>query len=365
MEKQTHFALFVNSLQKGGAERVMANLADYLVNRGHLVTLVTDYQKEVEYPLNPGAKRILSDITAVEVTTSRIINIWHRLKKLRRIWKSERPDIILSFIGENNLKAVMTSRFLKIPVVVSVRCAPHTEYPGWFRHMLANVLFSLADGVVYQTNDYYSFFANTVNRRAVVLRNPMNPLFFRPRYTGEREKVIVNTSRTVDYKNQRLLINAFARIADKFPDYKVIIYGDGDLRKILQEEVDELGLSERIFLPGISDRLYEDIYQVAIHVLTSDYEGSPNALIEAMLLGLPCIATDCEGGGPKELIEHGVNGLLTPMKDVEKMTENLQYLIENPQIAEQLGLEAHKIQSEFRFEKIAESWEQYLISKLK
>jgi len=365
MEKQTHFALYVNSLQKGGAERVMANLADYLVNRGHLVTLVTEYQWEVEYPLNPYAKRILSDITTTEVTNSRIINIWRRLKKLRRIWKSEKPDIILSFIGENNLKAVMTSRFLNIPVVVSVRCAPHTEYPGWFRRTLANVLFSLADGVVYQTNEYYSFFAGTVNRQAIVLKNTMNPLYFRPRYSGERKKVIVNTSRTVDYKNQRLLIKAFARIADKFPEYKVIIYGDGDLRKILQNEVDELGLSERIFLPGISDRLHEDIYQAAIHVLTSDYEGSPNALIEAMLLGLPCIATDCEGGGPKELIKHGVNGLLTPMKDVDKMTENLQYLMENPHIAEQLGIEAHKIQDEYKLEKIADSWEQYLLGKVK
>ena len=365
-----HIAFLISSLSKGGSERVLVNLADYLVNRGHQVTVVTQYQKEDEYPLNKKAKRILSDITAAETTGSRIRNFYRRFMKLRRIWQNprgdgEKPDIILSFIGMNNFMAIITSRFLKIPAVVAVRCAPHTEYTTRFMRNAANFLFRFADGVIYQTEAYHSFFSDAVNRRAIVLKNPMNPAFFRPRYQGEREKTIVNTSRVVSYKNQRLLIKAFDRIAEKFPEYELIIYGEGDMRTMLVDEVSELGLSGRIHLPGPSDRLHEVIYRATVHVLSSDFEGSPNALIEAMLLGLTCLAVDCAGGGPAELIKPGKNGLLTPLNDVDKMAENLQYLLENPDIAAQMGAEAHQLQEALKIEKIGADWEKYLMGKVK
>jgi glycosyltransferase involved in cell wall biosynthesis len=115
-------------------------------------------------------------------------------------------------------------------------------------------------------------------------------------------------------------------------------------------------------MPGNSDCLWEDIYRAGIYVICSNYEGSPNSLIEAMVLGLPCIATDCPCGGVAELIEHGVNGLLIPMRDPAKLTESLQYLLENPDVAESLGREAHRLQSLYAPAVVYAEWEKYLLA---
>ena len=150
-KKRLHVAMLIGALGKGGTERVLVNLSDYLIGKGFQVTVVTQYQKENEYPLHPKAKRIISDLTKEECSESRILNFIRRFSKLRKIWKKERPDVILSFIGKNNMMAILTSRFLKIPVAVAVRGDPMMEYYlGWMR-LAAKILFRLADGVILQT----------------------------------------------------------------------------------------------------------------------------------------------------------------------------------------------------------------------
>ncbi|MCL2717310.1 MAG: glycosyltransferase [Lachnospiraceae bacterium] len=355
-------ALFISNLETGGSQRVIVNIADYLITRGHQVTMVTQYESKNELWLNKNVKRVISDITAEEKTNSRIRNFYRRFMKLRRIWQSEQPDVILSFIGTNNLMAIMTTRFLAIPVAVSERGDPELTYLTKFLKFLARFLLRFANTIVLQTADSRKFFPPAVNRRAAILPNPVNPLFFRPRFEGEREKTIVAVGRVDENKNHRMLIQAFSKLADEYPDYQVIIYGEGDLRNTLISETAALGLAEKVHLPGKSNQIEEDIYRAGIYVLCSDTEGSPNSLIEAMLLGLPCIATDCPCGGPAELIEQGRNGLLIPPKDVNKMTENLQYLLENCQIAEEMGKNAHQLQAAYNPKVINEAWEKLLIS---
>ena len=159
-----HVAMLIGALTKGGAERVLVNLAADLTEKGHEVTMVTQYKKENEYPLPDGVKRVISDITEEEITGSRIVNFGRRFGKLRMIWKTERPDVILSFIGKNNMMAILTSRFLHIPVAVSVRAEPALEYyNGWMRFM-ARHLFASADGVILQTRQCFSFFPEKKNR---------------------------------------------------------------------------------------------------------------------------------------------------------------------------------------------------------
>lgn len=125
-----HMAFMIGALTKGGAERVMTNLIDYFIQKEHQVTLVTQYQREEEYTLNDKAKRILSDITPEETGKSRIINFVKRFRKLRNIWKAEKPDAILVFIGKNNIMTLLTAWGLHIPVIVSVRADPSQEYSG-------------------------------------------------------------------------------------------------------------------------------------------------------------------------------------------------------------------------------------------
>lgn len=356
-----HVAMLIGALTRGGAEHVLVNLADYLIGQGHQVTVVTQYQKENEYPLNINARRVISDISEDETTNSRIINFVHRYCKLRKIWKREKPDVILSFIGKNNIMAIITSVGLPVSTVVSVRGEPREEYYSKALRLIAKSLFCFADGIILQTENSRSFFPSVVRKRAVILKNPIHPSFFRDPYEGEREKIITAVGRVDENKNHRMLILAFEQIAEKFPEYKLIIYGDGDKREELQSLVKEIGMEDRISLPGRIENVVEAIYKTGVFVLSSNTEGMPNTLIEAMALGLTVVSTDCPCGGPAELIDHGENGFLTPVGDVELMKENLQIAINNLQKSNEMGNKARITCEIYRPEKVLPEWEKYLI----
>lgn len=138
--EKIHIALFISALRKGGSERVLVNLAEYLKNQGVQVTVVTQYKGKGEYELSPDIKRVFSEITEEETSKSRAVNFVRRFRKLRRIWKEEKPDVILSFIGKNNLMALLTSSFLNIPVVISVRGEPQAEYASGLMRFLARLI---------------------------------------------------------------------------------------------------------------------------------------------------------------------------------------------------------------------------------
>lgn len=362
MEKPMHIAMLIGALTKGGAERVMVNLADYFAEKGYLVTMVTQYQKEDEYPLNEKVKRVISDITEEETTGSRLVNFKRRFCKLRGIWKQERPDVILSFIGKNNMMAILTSRFLNIPVAVSVRAEPTEEYYNTWMRFMAKHLFAKADGVVLQTRRCFDFFPEKVQKKAVILKNPISKVFFRERFEGERENTIVAVGRVDENKNHEMLIRAFAEIAEEFPFYQLIIYGEGESRERLIALIKEMKLSDRILLPGSIANVADAIYKTRVFVLPSNTEGVPNTLIEAMLMGLTVIATDCPCGGPADLIEDKINGILTPVGDVKAMKENLQFLLKNLQIADEFGRNAGKTADIFKPERVYASWEAFLLS---
>lgn len=360
MEKRIHIAMLIGSLTRGGAERVMVNLADYFVKKDYLVTIVTPYQRENEYPLEPSVKRVISDITEEETSSNRIVNFVRRFRKLREIWKKEQPDVILSFIGKNNMMAILTSRSLKIPVAVSVRAEPREEYYTSWMRFAARHLFAMADGVILQTRQCFQFFPEKVRKKAVILRNPVSSSFFRDRYEGEREPSIVAVGRVDKNKNHELLIRAFADVAEKFSNYQLTIYGEGECREKLINLVKDLGLQERIFLPGETKQVAEAIYKARLFVLCSNSEGVPNTLIEAMLMGLTVISTDCPCGGPAELIEHERNGLLTPVGDEKGLRECLERVLKDTKFADELGRRASQLREDYGEKVVYESWERYL-----
>lgn len=353
-------ALYISSMRKGGAERVIANLAQYLDEKGYHVVLVTTHKVEIEYEVPETVKRILSEPDECELQGGRIRNFLTRFRKLRRIWKEEKPDVIISFIGKNNIMAILTSLGMGIPVAVSVRGEPGEEYYNGLLRFLARNLFRLADGVILQTKRCMEFFPQGVRKKAIILKNPVNPVFFREPYRGEREKTIVAVGRVDENKNHEMLIRAFAGIADEFPEYRLIIYGDGDKRSDLLELTRELKLEDRISLPGNTDNVADAIYKTRVFVLSSNTEGMPNTLIEAMILGLTVVSTDCPCGGPAELIVHGVNGLLSPVKDINAMKENLQYVLNNLHRSDEMAHEASKTSDIYDVNKVYLEWEKYL-----
>lgn len=353
--------IVAGSLCRGGTERVIVNLIDYLIDQGDTVRLITLETVDNEYPLNEAVVRSNYILSEEETTPSRVHNLRLRIRKLEEAWNEFKPDVILSFIGRNNFMAIASSRRLKVPVVVAVRALPELEYPGKVSSFLAKTYMGLADQLILQTKEQGEYFPAWMIKKSVILKNPVNPDFLREPYAGEREKTIVSVGRIDDNKNHRLIIDGFAPIADKFSEWNVWIYGEGELRKELINYVDELGLADRIHLPGRCENIPEAIMKAGVFVLSSDTEGSPNALIEAMCLGIPVISTDCPCGGPRDLIQHEKNGLLIPVGDKEKMQDNLQKILSDFQMRKTISNNSLPTRDIYQPQKVLSEWRSNLI----
>ncbi len=396
--KKKHIAMYIGSLQKGGAERVMVNLADYFFEQGYKITLVTTYLAENEYEVrhaawkkvpagapdgelvanldeNPvwvdpkggekgGIDRVFSALLKSE-QKDRITNLRLRHEKLRKIWRELKPDLILSFIGKNNIMALSTATREDIKVVVSVRADPDMEYNtlGLKTSMLST--FGKAAGIVVQSHGAMEKFPKYIQKKCKILPNSLDPSFIRKRYIGDREKKIVMVARLHENKNQAMVMEAFKKVLEHgYTDYKLVFYGDGPDRLRLQRLAVKLGIESSIEFKGNVRHVAEHIEKAAIYVLASNHEGMPNSLIEAMALGLPCISTDCPCGGPRELIKSGINGILVPVGDTDKMAEAMLELVSNKAYAENLGKKASNIQDKCRPEVTNQQWKDYFDSIL-
>lgn len=356
-------ALFINSLQKGGSERVMANLAEYFYSQRYDVILVTQYKKENEYNIPQKIRRVYSEPDETQLQRGRIRNFVTRFLALREIWRAYKPDVVLSFLGKNNLMAVATTMFLPSKVAVSVRGEPTMEYEGKFMQFLAKFLFRFADGVVLQTKKAWEFFPKAVRKKSIILSNPLSPQFVNREQTMDKtnkEDLIVTAGRLDENKNHEMLIHAFAKIADEYPTMKLAIYGEGELEQTLEDLVREKGLLERITLPGNVENVADKLSKARIFALTSNTEGMPNSLMEAMALGLCVISTDCPCGGPAELIEEGVNGILVPVGDAFALADAFRRILEDSEFEKKLGENARAINDRLAPERVNKEWEDFL-----
>lgn len=352
-------AFYIGSLRKGGAERVFVNLADYFHKEGYEVVMVTQYRVEEEYDLPPGVGRILSDIGDEKVTRSRMLNFIRRLNKLHAIWKEQKPDLVLSCIGKNNFMTIVSAAGTSTRAVVSVVGEAGEEYPTKMMRKLADLLFPHAAGIVLQTERSRAFFCNRVGVKAVVLPNSLNPAFIRPRFEGKREREIVSVGRMDGNKNHEMQVRAFAALPPAFAEYTLTIYGDGELRSYIEEIARRLGVAGRVRLPGVVPDVAERIGRASLFLLTSYSEGVSNALIEALALGLPVIATDVPSGGTEELVTDGVNGLIIPAGDQKALEKAMIRLLSDPVCANRLGREAAKIQEKLAPERVNALWKGY------
>ena len=353
-------ALFISSLQKGGSERVMVNLAEYFHERKYDVILVTQYRLENEYSISPEIRRVFSEPDAFLLQGGRSRNFRVRFQTLRDIWKTYKPDVILSFLGKNNLMAVATAAFLPAKVAVSVRGEPAMEYEGKLMQQIAKLVFRFADGAVFQTQQACSFFPKSVRKKSVVLPNPIDPQFLDRKVCEEREDLIVAAGRLDENKNHVMLIHAFAKIAEEYPKVKLVIYGEGVLRETLTALAKEKGLSGRIALPGNVSDIADHLGRARIFALTSNTEGMPNALMEAMALGIPVISTDCPCGGPAALIETGVNWLLVPVGDAFALADAFRRILEDRDFELRLRENAARITEILAPDRVNREWEAYL-----
>ena len=336
----------------GGTERVISVLSRYLVENGFQVEIVLTSDDRIEYTLH-------EQITITKLgdkTNGKFVKRIERVCALRRVIKADNRQIVLSFGTETNLYAILASLLLKNKVIVSERNDPNQcIYPR-----VRNIIYQFADFFIFQTEEAKRCFPKKIMSRGIVIPNPIrNGL---PSGTVEaREKKIVAVGRLEKQKNYKLLIDAFELFHKQHTEYQLVIYGKGELLEELQKITKEKKLDLFIEFAGFSTNLKKEILNAAMYVLSSDYEGISNSLMEAMAMGLPVISTNCPIGGSALLIENNKNGILVPVGDHFTFSKAMCRLAEDKTLAEKIGKNAADVAHKYSEQKICNIWMQNII----
>jgi glycosyltransferase involved in cell wall biosynthesis len=271
--------------------------------------------------------------------------------------------VLVAFAQRANYRALMAAGKSDIPVVISIRTDPVGHYDALSDKIQIKWLFNRAAGCVFQTTGQKEFFKPYLQDNSAIILNPVNPKYFDVKRVDNPEKAVVHHARLVDFKNQPLLCEAFLEVHKKHPDYVLKIYGpdsfDGT-KEILDKIIADNHAEDYILLMGGSDSLEKEIIKGEVYAFTSDWEGMPNSLLEAMAMGMPIVATDCPCGGPRTVMRDGENGLLVPIKDKDAIVNGLCRLIEDKELATRLGREAAKIEEITNGDAIFVQWRDYL-----
>ena len=352
-----NISLLIGGLSGGGAERVCCNLANYLVEKKHVVTIITMSEDSPSYFLNKKVRRF-----PLLLETERVNAVFDNIKRIAKFimyMKHTDSDIILSMLPITMLMSLIFSPLTSAKIVIAERNSPWrmNRLIQWLINRLANI----ADAWFFQTNEVKEWYGKyTTKTRHFVIPNAINTDVIKGPYDGERRKAVVNVGRLNEQKNQLLLIESFSQVLTKHPNFTLEIYGEGPEKSKLEKRISDLKLEGNIKLKGFTHNVVEQIRDAYCFVLSSDYEGMPNALMEAMALGVPCISTNCDGGGAHFLIKDGVNGLLVPPKNSLLLASAINKLIENTQLASEMGMNALKIKNKLSAQVIYDKWEKCL-----
>ncbi len=364
-------ALVISSLERGGAERILSVLASAWAKMGREVTLITFDDKEPPaYPLHPAIV-----LRSLRVPNEKARNFFSslsrnttRIRLLRSFIRQSQPNLVISFLDFPNILTLLATRGFGIPIVVSERASPqHVELkPIWMR--LRRSLYPRAAALVGQTNAMVTQMQQSIKVRGYAIPNPVElPATWSADRLKDRNKnshTIIAMGRLVPQKGFDLLLEAFSRIAAHHPGWSLKVLGKGSLKEQLETQAESLGLKDRVAFMGAFADPFPVLRAADLFVLSSRFEGFPNALTEAMACGLPVISFDCPTG-PADIIRHGVDGLLVPPEDVPALAEAMDYLMSNRTEREKLASRAPDVLQRFSLERVLAMWEKVFAGLLR
>lgn len=329
----------------GGSERVVAMLANEYVKRGYQVAILLFAGNQTAYPLD---ERVEICIAGKASGGNPFIQI-NRLIGMRRFYKKNRGCYIFSFCVRGSIFSVIAAAGIPHRFLVSERNDPTRISEQKIRDWS----YRKAEKLVFQTEDMRKCFSEDIRRKSVVISNPVSNDIPEP-YIGERKKRVVSVARLQPQKNHRMLLNAFAGFQKFFPDYELHIFGIGELEEELKQQAKNLHIDGKVVFRGFSSNVQQEIRDSAMFVLSSDYEGISNSMIEALAMGVPVISTDCPVGGSRMYIEDGVNGLLTPIGDEKALAQAMIKIAGDPELSGKLSANGVKIKERYGLSKIAD-----------
>lgn len=341
----------VPNLAAGGAERVVSILSKEFILSGLEVAIVLMSDNVIQY-------NIAEKVEIVKLNTTGLSRI-KRLQTMRAYFKVEKKKnkkiVVIPFLDSCLKNTLMALGGLSIPVIASERNNPYLKGNKKIEKMVANLPYFLADHCVFQTEGARDYYCSAVKRKSCVIANPIS-IDPKIKWHGWENQKIVSVGRLEPQKNQKMLIDAFAEFHKEFPEYILEIYGEGSLRLDLQKQIAEKNLETRVFLCGYEKEVLKKIAAASAFVMSSDYEGMSNALIEALAIGMPVVSTDHPIGGARALIANGENGFLTPVGDSIALSNAMKRIVGNIEDTKQMSENALKIKDLLAANKVAKEW---------
>jgi len=309
----------ISSISIGGEQRVASIITKFLTDNGHTVDMIT-------FKIDKKKIQFDSDINMIHLQKKRYFDNISRISSLRKYIIKNKYDIVIGFAIIPSILCSLAAARTTTPVVVCERNDPKNYRLTW--KIIRRLSYKLAYAAVFQTRDALDYFGDNFFKLSKIIPNPIIKSNLPIRDDQNINYKIVNTARLVKVKNHKMLIEAFSKISSKFPEHTLHIYGDGPLKKDLSELVNSLGFKDKVFLHDADPNVLEKIKNSSLFVLTSNNEGFPNSLAEALAIGIPSISTDCRIGGPKDMIEDNKNGFLIPIGDVEALAKVMEKVLQ-------------------------------------
>lgn len=347
---------YISTIRGGGAARVMVNIANGIIGKECEVCFVTNFPADHEYELNRSIKRIV--LESEENMRNVLSKNLNRIRVLHRILKAEQPDVSIAFMRENNFRLIVAAKGTKTKTIVSVRNDPTKEYPDKLSRKLANILYNKANGIVFQTEDAKAYFSKNIQNRSRIIFNQVDEKFYSEnKALGE---YIIACGRLSGQKNYPMMLKAFAGVLNEYPHERLRIYGEGDLKEELMELAKELNIEKSVQFMGFSTEMHEAYRRAKFLVMTSNYEGMPNVILEALASSVPVIATDCPCGGPRMVIRDGENGYLVPIEDCAEFESKMKSQISNVEKSIAMKEKAYLSAKAFTPSKVLVQWVQMI-----
>lgn len=345
-------AFYISSLSGGGAEKVLTILANRLADEGNDVHVISLEKRKQFYVLNKN----VSLHKIVNKDKKKISEVTDDFKFIHKCTKEIKADISISFLSRCNIILLLTNLFNKERIIVCDRNNPLMEHSLKI-FKLSNLLYRRANMIIVQTEKIKSFYNKRLQKKIKVQENPLDCESLYNQIRGkniEKENTVISIGRLEKQKDFITLIKAYSRIMDKFPAWKLKIFGVGEMKEQLQLYIERVGAKNKILLCGHTHVPFYELKKSKIFVLSTHYEGFPNVLCEAMEAGLICISSNCISG-PSELIENGENGWLFEIGD-NKTLESLLYNSMKDETMSQIGAKAQQTTKRLHLDTNIDEW---------
>ena len=354
--------LISSSLNVGGAERVMSIIANYWAERGWDITILTfDDGSEPPFYILDDAIDVrplgINDPDEDEQLSVSTLKIsFGRIGILKKAIIASQPDVVISFVNTTNIMTLLACWGLKVKTIVCEHVHPAFGQLSKFNSLLQKVTYLRADLITVQTHAALSFFPAR-QYKTFVIPNPVALPTSEPiesqLYTDDRHLLAIG--KLIPQKGFDLAISAFAQVCQNHPEWTMTILGEGEMRSELEDLCSELGLEDRVFMPGVVKNIDAHLRKADIFVLSSRFEGFPVTLCEAMACGVPVIAGNCLSG-PREIVHNGIDGMLVVPDNVEALAVGMNQLMSDPGKRQYFSHHAPKVLDRFGVEPVMAIW---------